>query len=272
MMILINMIESTRKINKMRYSRFITIPKEWLFGITDSTVSQKTTGMRKAETFLSMLEIEDRKLPSSFSPESFVKVLSETPRTYYWRDEAGGMLAAMEKGYMADMRDLFCELYENSDHRRKLRTSQRKNTKTDFHVWKPNLFQHLLTTPDIFKCHTSLVDLRSGWLLRYLYIWPEYPKKWMGFREKRTDDIDMWGRLFATLWEKRDYIDALDSEMELALTLEAWEFFEDWQHQREVEAVQKKDRIVLAILGRLEIYALKLAIIFEALRCFLWGI
>lgn len=272
MVILINMIESTRKINKMRYSRFITIPKEWLFGITDSTVSQKTTGMRKAETFLSMLEIEDRKLPSLFSLESFVKVLSETPRTYYWRDKAGGMLAAMEKGYMADMRDLFCELYENSDHRRKLRTSQRKNTKTDFHVWKPYLSQYLLTTPDIFKCHTSLVDLRSGWLLRYLHIWPEYPKKWMGFREKRTDYIDMWGRLFATLWEKRDDIDALDSEMELALTLEAWEFFEDWQHQREVEAIQKKERIILAILGRFEISALKLAIIFEALRCFLWGI
>ena len=85
-------------------------PNVWFFGIGDSTVSRKTTGMGKAETFLAMLEVDDRRLPNSFSPESFIEVLSETPKSYFWKDEAGGMLASMEKAYMADMRDLFCEL------------------------------------------------------------------------------------------------------------------------------------------------------------------
>lgn len=238
-------------------------PNIWFFGIGDSTVSRKTTGMGKAETFLAMLEIDDRRLPNSFSPEAFIEVLSETPKSYYWKDEAGGMLASMEKAYMADMRDLFCELYENKDYRRKLRTSQRKGSKTDFHVHKPYLTQYLLTTPDIFKCHTSLIDLTSGWLLRYLYLWPEYPKKWMGFREKRTDDIDLWAGLFAMLREKKEYVNALSDELKIGLTSEAWDFFETWQRVKENTAVENKDRIVLAILGRLEIYALKLAIVFE---------
>ena len=238
-------------------------PNMYFIGLGDSTISRKSTGMNIASSVMAAMGLEEARLPNSFSPESFIECMADRPHAYLWLDEAGSMLAAMQKAYMNDMRDLFCDLYECRSYRRTLRTSQRRSSRTDFNVEDPYLNQWLLTTPDVFKANTTTLDATSGWLVRYLFVNPEYDKEWRGFRKRTDEDVASWGQVVGTLHQKKTLIEQRNAEIEMELTDEAWEFYEQWQREQEEIALQKKDRVVLAILGRVEVQAIKMAMLFE---------
>jgi hypothetical protein len=254
-------IIADRKI-KIELAQQTVFPNICIFGIADSTVSRKTTGMQKAKSFLAPLGLEDKKLPDAFSPEKLIEELSEKPHAFFWKDEAAGLLASFTKSYMADMRDLLMELYECNSYRRSLRTSQRQDKKTDFSIDEPYLSMWFLTTPDNFCKYATTLDVTSGWLLRFLFFTPDGKKRWMGFREKTQQDLDGYFELVKILSERKKQID--DSPpIQLKLTSDAWTFFQEWQQKRETEIMAQGDSIASSIFGRLETYALKLAILFE---------
>lgn len=79
-------------------------PNIWMFPIGDSTISRKTTAFKLCQLILKT-KFFKKSLPSSFSPEALMEAISETPRCFYLKDEAGSLLASMCKEYMQETRE-----------------------------------------------------------------------------------------------------------------------------------------------------------------------
>ncbi len=236
-------------------------PNIWIWTLGDSTLSRKTTAMKIAKNLVrvTQLDIEDFFLPHSFSPEAFVEIMSDQPHGAFWLDEAGSLLASMAKPYMTDLRDLFCRLYDNEEYHRKLRTSK-KSTKTEFRIEDPYLTHWLSTTPDTFKRHSTIDDLTSGWLFRYIYLCPEYLKEWRGYGVLTYEDKKMMADLANFLTKIAERV---DEPIEMEFSPEALAWFHSWQRTREDDALKLKNKILTQLLGRYYTIAIKLAMLFE---------
>ena len=226
-------------------------PNIWIFPIGDSTVSRKTTAHKLCKLILKS-KYPKRSLPSSFSPEALMDAISATPRCYYLKDEAGSLLASLCKEYMAETRDFLAEIYECDDYYRKLK-------KSECQITDPYITQYLMTTPDNLKEYTTPLDLTSGWLLRYLWMYPNYPKEWKPFAEKDESDFDR----FATITgEYNQIVEKLTTPRRLAMTEESMQFFQEWHKAIEETAMKEADNITKALAGRLMTYAIKMAALF----------
>jgi len=236
-------------------------PNLWIFILGDSTISRKTTALKEPTAILETYDYQ-RRLPSSFSPEALIEAMADCPRAYLIKDEAGSLLAAMGKSYMEETRDLFSELYDGGDYYRKLRTSQRKENR-EFRISKPYVTQLLATTPDNFRAYTSILDLTSGWLLRYVYFHPNYPKPWRAFEAATDDDFSRYMAVSGMFTDLREKLASLELEaLALIIPHEGWELFAKWQRSIEEEAMRGDDNVFKAVAGRLMTVALKLAIVF----------
>jgi hypothetical protein len=236
-------------------------PNLWLFCLGDSTTSRKTTALKGACAILDMWDPQ-RKLPGSFSPEAMIEALSECPRAYLLKDEAGSLLASMQKKYMEETRDFFSEIYDNGNYYRKLRTGQRKERR-EFRIEKPYVTQLMATTPDNFREYTSEIDLTSGWLLRYLYVFPNHRKAWKAFEGADEDDFSQYIAISNAYRDLKEKLAGTDVDgLSLTLSSEGWQYFATWQRAMEEHAMTTEDRIIQAVTGRLMTSALKLAIVF----------
>jgi hypothetical protein len=178
--------------------------------------------------------------------------ISESPRCYYLKDEAGSLLASMCKDYMKETRDFLAEIYECGDYYRKLK-------KSSCLITNPYITQYLMTTPDNLKEYTTPLDLTSGWLLRYLWMYPNYPKEWKPYAEKDSGDFDRYTAIYG---EYSQICEKLTTQRQLKLTDESMQFFQGWLHTIEFVVMQTADNITKALGGRLETYAVKLAALF----------
>lgn len=226
-------------------------PNMWVFCIGDSTVSRKTTAFKLGQFHIKKV-YPKKALPSSFSPEALMEAISANPKCYYLKDEAGGLLAALRKDYMAETRDFLAEIYECGDYYRKLKTDETT-------IKEPYISQLLMTTPDNLKEYSTTLDLTSGWLLRYLWIYPNYLKKWKPFTEKTKEDFER-----AEIIDKEYSIvmSKLTKPRQLRMSTEAMNYFQGWQKSIEDDAVRSENSIVKALAGRLMTYAIKLAALF----------
>jgi len=232
----------------------------WSFCLGISTYSKKSTALKAARNLLQDLT-PSNELPQSFSPESLVEVLSETPQAWIIKDEVGALLVAIQKKtYMSDVRDIFCELYECNNYRRVLRKG-RGGSDNSFYVDDPFLTQVYATTPETFRNNTELIDLTSGWLIRFLYFAPRYwkpSKPYTPLSEESRREIseikDEMAKLFSVFRE---------SLVEFRLSSDSLDYFQGWQLQRENELFEEGDSIKQAIFGRLSTYAIKLSMIFK---------
>jgi len=132
----------------------------------------------------------------------------------------------------------------------------------------PYLTQWLMTTPENFREHTRQLDTTSGWLVRYLFLYPYYRKQWTGFRQMTPDDIKRYTDVVGSLTSIKAVISGLlagsnTTEIEMTMSDSAWKFFNNWQKDIETNALNNMDKIALSILGRLEIYVIKLAMLIE---------
>lgn len=172
-------------------------PNLWIILLGNSTTSRKTTcmyfgkDMVESTDFMSESLIDDGEffIPNDFTPESFIEILTETPHGALWVDEAGSFLATAKKPYMSGVMDLLCRIYDGKSYHRKLRTKKGKEP-DDFFIKNPYLSILFATTPERFSEYTTLIDLVSGFLVRFLYLFPQYPKKWMSFDEADESTAD----------------------------------------------------------------------------------
>jgi len=234
-------------------------PNIWSFNLGPSTISRKSTAIAKMEDMLKVV-CPDIAIPKSFSPEALIEFLSECPVAYLVKDEVGQLLASMRKQYMEDVRDFFSEIYDNRDFRRKLRTGKRKD-KTDFKITDPYIVQSYATTNTLFREYTTPLDLTSGWLLRFLYFAPNYKKPSMAFEVETGTEAELYGRSlgrFSGLYRLFSQIE----ETEIEIEPEAMKFYQEWQLSTENALMEENDEGSLAMWGRLQVYALKLAVLF----------
>jgi hypothetical protein len=239
-------------------------PNVWLFLLGRSTISRKSAAISKGQMITESL-FQWISLPQSYSPEGMIEELSEKARAYLIKDEAGAMLEAMQKNYMLEMRDLYCVLYDCQSYSRKLRKGQRKE-KTEFNIIKPFINIICATTPETFREYTRLLDLTSGWLLRFLFIYPTYRKDWMPFKPETGEDFNLYGEIIGRISKVKHIFFERDDPIKITLTPEAWNYYQTWQEVRERELQETTNSIELGLWGRLSFYALKLAVLFTVGR------
>jgi len=260
-LVLLSMATCRKLVIKIKQGKIY--PNMWCFNLGPSTISRKTTAMAQMEDMLKAV-CPGEAIPKSFSPEALIEYLSEYPVSYLVKDEVGHLLANMRKSYMEEVRDFFSEIYDCRDFRRKLRTGKRKD-KTDFQITDPFVVQSYATTNTLFREYTTTLDLTSGWLMRFLYFAPNYRKPSMAFDVETGAEAELYGRslgrfsalhrLFSKSWERPICIDR-----------DAMEYFQKWQLSTEEALMIEGDEVALALFGRLQVYALKLAVLFTVGR------
>lgn len=244
----------------LRLSQDDLYPNIWVMNLGKSTVSRKSAAIGKFSRFAGDL-FPLAALPQSYSPEGLLEELTEKPKGYLVKDEAAAMIEAMEKNYMLEMRDIYCILYDCKGYRRKLRTSQR-NKQSEFGAMDPFINLLCATTPESFSQFTTLNDLTSGWLVRFIYTLPNYKKPYMHFKPISEEDQDAYAEVLSRLAYLKGLLYSRDTPIEIQLEPDAWAYYQAWQEQREGELVEIGDDIKLAFFGRLAFTALKMAILF----------
>jgi hypothetical protein len=255
---------STNRNLILRLKQADVFPNIWAFALGKSTISRKSAATAKGEQFAKDL-FPLAALPQSYSPEGLIEELSEKPRSYLIKDEAAAMIEAMQKNYMLEMRDLYCTLYDCKGTRRKLRSGQRKE-KREFEVVDPFINLFCATTPENFREYTTLLDVTSGWLIRFLYFYPTYRKPWMAFQPAGNEDFSFYAEILGRLSNLKGLLYHRESPLAIQLSPDAWEYYQAWQKARETELQDSLDSIELALWGRLSFYALKLAMLFTVAR------
>jgi len=256
---------STNRNLVLKLSQDDVYPNIWSFNLGRSTISRKSAAAKKGEKFASELFPPEAVLPQSYSPEGLIEVLSKHPQSYLIKDEAAAMLEAMQKSYMLEIRDLYCLLYDNQGYSRKLRSGQR-NEQREFIVVDPFVNIWCATTPASFREKTSMLDLLSGWLVRFLYFYPNYRKDWMAFKPASEEDYTLQGEVLSRISQTVQVFYHREEPLNIELSPEAWSYFQGWQEARERNLQRQPDDIELALWGRLSFYALKLSMLFTVGR------
>jgi len=241
-------------------------PNLWVFCLGQSTISRKTTACTKLTEFI---ELQNQWMILSYpgSPEAFVEDLEGVDRVLgpdnighgiLCRDEAAGILSAMEKTYMSDMRDLFCQLYDCHPFIRRLRSGQRK-AKTVFNIKDAYLNFFFATTPDNFSTHTKLEDMTSGWLLRFLYYYPNYERKMRDLGSMTDKDRALQNAIGKQIKSLMSFFN--NHTVEFQLSIAGQSFYNTWKrdHLQKMQHDRQEDR---GMFDRLSIYALKLSMLY----------
>lgn len=239
-------------------------PNIWSFLLGASTISRKSTAIAKFEDILKVIS-PNKAIPKSFSPEALIEFLSDFPQAYLVKDEVAQLLSSMRKKYMADIRDFFSEIYDNRDFTRMLRTSNRKN-KTSFEIKDPYVTQCVATTNTLFREYTTVLDLTSGWLMRFIYFAPNYKKEIMAFEMATGKEANLYGAALGRASAINRLFHHIGDEKEIHMDPDAMSYYQEWQVRRETEMLKTEDEVSLALWGRLSVYALKLSMLFTVGR------
>lgn len=245
-------------------------PNIWPFTLGKSTVSRKTTACDYCRELINDVYPE-MILSYPGSPEAFIEDLEGDERVdgeenkghgVLIRDEAAGFLAAMQKTYMADMRDTLCQLYDGRPFTRKIRSGQRKK-KTLFNLQNPYLTLYFATTPAAFKEHSSSSDVLSGWLIRFLFYAPDYEKEILPLGSMSNDDRERYKVIYKQLQKTKEFF----KKTHVSFTLDGRtkEYYNKWMinYSKSLQTSGEEDR---GAFGRLSIYALKLAMIYTVAK------
>jgi hypothetical protein len=239
-------------------------PNIWVNMLGLSSVSRKSTSVDKTEELIDSISPDYRaKMPDEFSPEAMIEHLDSCPKAFMIKDEAAGFLSLMQKEYMRGTKDTLMKLYDGKSIHRELRTSRRKADKTDFHVENPYLTMLLATTPNAFAANTSLLDITSGWLPRFLHFYPNATKKrWMPLEEGAVETSSLESVCQERLSHIAEELCYQEEPTQMHLSERAAGCYIDWQHQRETEIVRSGDDQRAQFYSRLAVYVLKMAMLF----------
>lgn len=237
----------------------------WLMLLGKSSFSRKSTaikpGLNFAQSSNHLME-----LPGSFTPESLLEVLSDNEKRYHFKDEAGQILVSLnQKAYMTELRDMLCQLYDGTPFRRVLRSKQ--GIKTEFCADEPYLTLEWATTPENFINSTSSIDVMSGFLFRFLPVFPQYPKKTMGIE---LGNVEFNWNEISLRNEYNSLVDFINSFkiIEMVPSAEAMEKYNDWmlkkEKQLENDGFGQEPELALSILARYVPIVLKLAMLLTA--------
>ena len=240
-------------------------PNLYIFIAGRSSLSRKSTVVDVSEALLNDHRpgTAINAVPTEFSPEAFIEHLDESPHAPWVRDEAAGVLSTMRRDYMRGFKDSLMQLYDCRSIHRKLRTNQRKKSKTEFIVDDPYLNVLWATTDSSLAANTEINDTLSGFMARFIYHFPRRPKeRWLPLEEGEAmnSELELVVRGQLTAMSKNV------SEMvrqQLNFSKEASEYWTQWQKQRAREIEKRDDANEMQIHSRLVPLVAKLSMLFE---------
>ena len=231
-----------------------------------SSLARKSTVVDKTEAMLCQVLtwLLSALVPTEFSPEAFTEHLSDHNHAPWIRDEAAGVLSIMKRDYMRGFKDSLMQLFDCKPFYRKLRTSQRKGTKTEFRVDDPYLNVLFATTDASLGANTEQNDTLSGFMARFLFFFPQGKKtKWLPLEEGTAANSIFEGVV-------RDQLTAVAAKMAelpectaMHFSPDAAAYYTEWQRVREDEWTASNDGNAMQIYSRLAPMVTKLGMLFE---------
>lgn len=255
---LLSMIANRNAVMKLRIGDIYS--NLWCFILGTSSISRKTTSMKFAKKLANLINSEG-KFPSDFTPEAMIEFLSDSPKRWCFKDEAGTLLAGFQKTYMQTTRDILCELYDNTDYSRTLRT--KKDGENEFNIVDPYLTMFFATTFDSFRKYTQDIDVDSGLFPRFLFFIPRHTdREYFPIEPARREDEDNFDQLKNDLMARYKIMSSVPMPFEFTFTSDGWEFFQCWQRIREQQCDTRPNRAEKSAVSRLIIMAIKMAMLF----------
>lgn len=233
-------------------------PNVWCFILGLSSVSKKSTAIKFCQEMLDHEQIYPSRFYNSFSPEGFIDGLTTTPKTYITVDEVSGMLSSIAtKTYMSDMQERFCQAYDCDEIHHKLR-------KEKFVIREPYVTQLVATTPNAFEENVSTKYLDSGWFHRYLWFYPNYKKARKPMQLLTTDVKNELKMLNDEILERWVFFSSKNNnKITFALSNDMFEEYTSWADASDDKVLETKSDHRISANSRLQIHALKLAMLFE---------
>ena len=231
----------------------------WSMCLGKSSFSRKSTALNSVK-YIAGANGNFHSLPGMFSTEGLIEAFSDNPHGYLIKDECAQILGSInKKQYMSDVRDVLCELYDCGNIKRKLRTSK-KNDRSEYEITDSYPVFLMATTPDNFCNSATKLDITSGWLIRFLYVYPRYPKPVKGLElgtEKDRVALDALGTRFNQISGSISAFDRVVCQP----SSEALEQFNNWFIKKQEEFENSGEDLSLhsSILARILITSLKIA-------------
>lgn len=233
----------------------------WCFLLGASSVSRKSTSISLAKNILRGMDIEQQEIPRSFSPESFIEILSESPRSYYINSEGAGLLQSSRKKYMGEIIDILCDLYDNVGISRQL--TMKRSQQSRFIVNDPYVTMLMASTPDRFEESSSSEYFQSGFYYRFLWFYPDYPHKTKPVKQVASGHIMEEKILQKSYDELSIFFKAhVGNPVSFLITSEMMGEYNEWSSRLNEQYHRAHDFSKLTALSRLEIMALKIAMLF----------
>lgn len=257
---LLSMLVDRKAIVRMKQGN--VYPNLWIFCLGTSSTSRKSTALKRATEFANYFNAS-RQLPGDFSLEALIEILSYESKQWMFKDEAGNFLANIQRVYMEGARDVLCQLYDNNDYHRKLRSN--KNGENSFDVVDPYLTMLFATTFDSFRRNSTLLDLTSGFLVRFLYFIPRHNNRtMMPLTPLEDEDSEILDELKDAFRQLYILFLTANKPVEFKLTDTGLHYFQEWQMLRETQCEDCAASFIAgSVVGRLITTALKLAMLFK---------
>lgn len=226
-------------------------PHLWAVLVAPSSFWRKSTSINTAEALL-RAAAPDALLPSDFSREKFLRILSEKPAGLLTVKEFGGFLAALGRDYMGGMKENLTELYDGPD------VFTRALQSGEITVARPAVTILAATTLDWLEGRITDGDLRGGFLARFLFVTASAKASSKGL----TQGMDYLERM-RLVDGLKEISERPGAKVEYAKGVR--EMLDDWMQGWEAEVGKTNHRSDLSGFAvRLQTYALKLAMIYRA--------
>jgi len=231
-----------------------------------SSLARKSTVVDTAESMLCQVKpsLLPAMVPTEFSPEAFTEHMSDYNHALWIRDEAAGVLGLMKRDYMRGFKDSLMQLYDCKPFYRKLRTSQRKGSKTEFRVDDPYLNLLWATTDASLGANTEQNDTLSGFMARFIFFFPQGKKeKWLPLEEGTAANSVFEEVVRNQLADIASQLSEMQECQAMHFSQKAATYYTEWQRIRENEWTASNDGNAMQIYSRLAPTVIKLSLLFE---------
>lgn len=226
-------------------------PHLWAVLVAPSSFWRKSTSINMAERVLRSADAS-RVLPSDFSRERFLGILSNQPVGLLSLKEFGAFLGMLGRDYSSGLKETMTELYDGPDEYR------RSLQKEEVRIQRPAITLLAATTLDWLESRITDGDLRGGFLGRFLFVTATEKSSPKGL----TGGIDG----LVQLRLKDGLVRVASGEPRPSrFSEEAKDALEDWMAEWEGEVTSAHHAADLTGFAvRLQTYAIKLSMLFRA--------
>ena len=236
-------------------------PNIWSMLIGSSTISHKSEAL-STPTLWARTMFGDTELSGNWSAAGLFQELEERPKGYMIKDEAASILNTINNNKeTAAARDLLMQVYDNDPLIRKRLSNRQKGSQSEWVIKDAYTSFLWATTPENFSQNTTQLDINSGWLIRFLYYYPNYKKKPVPFSFRNGEHIEGERKIIDRFKEILKVFEQHPS-ISIRLSPDAEREFTAWQISTEERIQENENNIEARIFGRLLVVALKLAMLY----------